>query len=105
MNDPVYLMRLAGDLYLDNEGVLHKRALPPSRSYTLPGGFLLSVEEASKIAKTLNDIGGALPDETDKDRYPEFERKLKEYGVVPEFIKILGVVGKVAETFGSIFVV
>ena len=46
--EPIYLMRLAGDLYLDNDGVLHKGAIPSSPSYTLPGGFLLSADEASR---------------------------------------------------------
>jgi hypothetical protein len=105
MTDPTYIMRLAGDLYLDNDGVLHKGAIPPSPSYTLPGGFFLTADDASKIAKTLNDIGGALPNKSDEDRFPDFKAKLKEYGVEDDFITILGVVGTIAETFGSIFVV
>jgi len=105
MTDPIYFVRLAEDLYLDNHGVLHKGAFPPRPSYTLPGEFFMTSKDASKFAKTLGDIGGALPNKSDTKRFPEFEAKLKEYGVVDEFIEVLGVVGNIADKLAKIFVV
>ena len=106
MSDPVYVIRLGSGMYLDDHGALHQGAIPDVPSYTLPGGVFAAANEAGKLAKTFKDIGDALPSESDGPKYTKFAAKLSDLGLPGnDMAKLLGVVGKIAETVGTVFVV
>jgi hypothetical protein len=107
MSDPVYVIQLGSGLYLDEHGVLHNGPIPPVPSYVLPGGMLATLNEIGKLSKTFKDIGGALPNkEDDKAKYAKFVKKLSELGLPgDDMAKLLAVVGKIADTVGTVFVV
>jgi hypothetical protein len=104
MSEPAYTIRLGSGLYLDNEGVLHQGVTPPVPSYAMPGGVLATLNEASKLAKTFQDIGGKLPNKSDSQKYTEFVDKLKDMGAPEELGKLLAVVGQIASAIGTVFV-
>ena len=105
MSDPVYVVNLGSGMYLDDQGVLHQGPLPPVPSYAVPGGLFTTLNDIAKLAKTFNDIGGAIPNEKDAKRYKEFTDKLStlagEDGGLAEF---LGAVGAIASVIGTVFV-
>jgi hypothetical protein len=106
MSDPVYVTRLGSDLYLDDLGVLHQGPIPPVPSYAMPGGVLATANEIGKLSKTFKDIGGALPNKEDGERFDKFAAKLSKLGLPgDDMAKLLGVVGKIADAVGTVFVV
>ena len=113
MSDPVYVIQLGSGLYLDDRGLLHQGPIPSVPSYVMPGGALATANEAAKLSKTFRDIGDALPSKPDatdgKDAFDKFEKfsaKLADLGLPnQDLAKLLGVVGKIAETVGTVFVV
>ena len=106
MSDPVYVINLGSGLYLDDHGVLHQGPIPSVPSYALPGGVLATANEIGKLSKTFKDIGGALPNEDKKKEYADLVKKLNDLGLPgDDMAKLLAVVGKIAETVGTVFVV
>lgn len=126
MSDPAYVVQLGSGLYFDNEGHVHQGPVPPVPTYQMPGAFLTFLKASDKIAKTLNDIGDALPSAPDKPvegkdhakyqkelegyaealkTYDKFLSKLAKIGPSEDAAKILGVVGKIAGAIGNVFVV
>jgi hypothetical protein len=105
MSDPIYVIDLGSGLYLDNDGVLHQGPIPQVPTYTPPGGVLSTANEVSKLSKTFNDIGNALPSKSDGEQFTKFAKKLSDLGAPAELSELLGVVGKVASTLGTVFVV
>ena len=104
MSDPVYITPLGPNLYLDSEGRMHRGVLPEVPAYAPPGGMLRSAQDVSKLAKTFNDIGNALPSEKNKKEFLEFQKKVTDLGLPPELAKLLGVVGNIAGAIGTAFV-
>jgi hypothetical protein len=107
MSEPVYITRLGSNLYLDSEGRLHQGIVPDVPAYDPPGGLLRTAQDVSKLAKTFNDIGDALPAERegkDNKAFLDFQKKITDLGLPPELAKLLGVVGTIAGVIGTAFV-
>ena len=98
-------MRLTPGLYLDHNGVLQTGPLPAVPAYSLPGGVLATASEVSKLANTFSDIGDALPDASDTEKFDKFTRKLAALGAPEGLNTLLGTVGQIAGVIGSAFVV
>lgn len=114
MSDPVYVIQIGSGLYLDDRGVLHQGPIPPVPSYSLPGGLISAANDLSKLSKTFKDIGDALPQkdpekEDGGENFVKFVTKLTKLGLpdddADKVAQLLGVVGKIAEVAGTVFVV
>lgn len=106
MSDPVYVIKLGSGLYLDDHGVLHHGPIPPVPSYDMPGGVLATANDISKLSKTFLDIGDAMPNKDDGEKFTKFAAKLSKLGLPgDDMAQLLGVVGKIAEVAGTVFVV
>jgi hypothetical protein len=106
MSDPAYVIQLGSGLYLDDHGVLHHGPIPPVPSYAMPGGVLATANDISKLSKTFLDIGDAMPNKDDGEKFTKFVAKLSKLGLPGEdMAQLLGVVGKIAEVVGTVFVV
>lgn len=105
MSEPVYVINLGSGLYLDSDGTLHHGTPPAVPSYTMPGGVFTNLNEVGKLAKTFNDIGNALPNKADAEKFAKFSAKLADLGAPEELGKLLGAVGQIASVVGTVFVV